>query len=114
MLLVRVIQGAGPCTGDRTNASPYSTCRQATDRGSAGRANADALYGIDVAFVSNVAPVRMVGMVVSYSAKIGHCWSNQQSPRNDSRNKKSSHWFVPHLVDDFCPVLVLRSIEFRG
>jgi len=76
MLLMRIIESARSCTRYGTNASSYRSPGQGTDPRSTSRANTYTLYGINMAFVPNVPPIRMV---VSCSGKIRYGRSNQQS-----------------------------------
>ena len=75
MLLMRIIQSARSCACYRTNTSSYRSRRQCTDPRSTSRANAHTLGGINMAFVPNVSPIRML---LSYSGEIRYCRSNEQ------------------------------------
>jgi len=92
MLLMRIIQSARSCTRYRTNTSSYRSPGQRTDPRSTSRTNAYTPCGINVAFVPNVSPIRMV---LSCSVKIRYRRSNEQPCRYDSRNKVSSHIALP-------------------
>jgi hypothetical protein len=57
MLLVCVIQGSGPCSSDGSNTGTFSTSGQGADGCSTRRTDADSFSGIDMAFVSDPAPI---------------------------------------------------------
>jgi hypothetical protein len=75
LLLVCIIQSTRSCTRYRTNTSSDRTPGQRTDPRSTSRANAYALYRIEMAFVPNVSSMRMVR---SCSAKIRYYGSYEQ------------------------------------
>src|SRR5579864_2971987 len=76
VLLMRVIERAGPGTSDGADASAFASSGQCADRCSASRTNAHALCRVYVTFVPNVL---LIGAVVSRSRKVSRRRSKKQA-----------------------------------
>ena len=94
MLLMRVIESAGPRASDCSDASAFAASCESADGSSTGRADAHPLRSVDATLMLNILAMRTV---TGYSEAVRHC-PEQQPYRQHGRQQAFSHALTPPFL----------------